>query len=149
MSQPASIPSLTDRLRSAGYRLTPARLAVLAVVETSHAHLTPGLILDEAKKHDPQIGRATVYRTLELLTELGVLRPIYLGDGGVYFIRAEGGHHHLVCTACGRVIEFDDCAAGEMIQELQERFGFQIDSHLLEFHGRCHACAESPIGAGG
>jgi len=139
---------LTARLRAAGYRLTPARLAVLAVIETSHAHLTPSLILDEAKVHAPQIGRATVYRTLELLTELGVLRPIYLGDGGVYFIRAEGGHHHLVCTGCGQVIEFDECAAGEMIQELQERFGFQIDSHLLEFHGRCQECTRTPASRG-
>ncbi|MBI3960006.1 MAG: transcriptional repressor [Chloroflexi bacterium] len=140
---------LTTRLRAAGYRLTPARLAVLAVVETSHAHLTPALVLDEAKTHAPQIGRATVYRTLELLTELGVLRPIYLGDGGVYFIRAEGGHHHLVCTGCGQMVEFDECMAEEMIHDLQERFGFQIDSHLLEFHGRCPACAVYPVGAAG
>lgn len=128
------------RLSRAGYRLTPARLAVLAVIETSHAHLTPGLVLEEARTHAPRIGRATVYRALELLTELGVLRPIYLGDGGVYFIRAQGGHHHLVCTGCGQVVEFDECMAGEMIHYLQERFGFQIDSHLLEFYGRCAAC---------
>lgn len=135
--------SLTTRLAAAGYRLTPARLAVLAVIETSHAHLTPGLLLEEARTRAPAIGRATVYRTLELLTELGVLRPIYLGDGGVYFIRAEGGHHHLVCTGCGQVVEFEECMAGEMIHDLQRRFGFQIDSHLLEFHGRCAACVQS------
>ncbi len=144
MNKPSVSAQLTERLSAAGYRLTSARLAVLAVVETSHAHLTPGLVLDEAKSHAPGLGRATVYRTLELLTELGILRPIYLGDGGVYFIRAEGGHHHLVCSGCGQVVEFDECMAGEMVQELQERFGYQIDSHLLEFHGRCTVCQESP-----
>ncbi len=140
MSLSTTTQQLADRLRQEGYKLTPARLAVLAVIDDEHAHLNPVDVLDEARKVYPKLGRATVYRTLELLTELGILRPIYMGETTPRFIRAEGGHHHLVCNECGKIVEFDECVAGEMIQALREEFGFKVDSHLLEFYGRCQAC---------
>jgi Fur family ferric uptake transcriptional regulator len=133
---------LADRLRSAGYKLTPARLAVLQVVEGEHLHLNTQEIMDRAAQICPGLGRATVYRTLELLTELGILRPIYLDESSPHFIRAEGGHHHLVCSDCGEIVEFDDCVASELTHALEEKFGFTIESHLLEFIGRCPRCQE-------
>jgi Fur family transcriptional regulator, ferric uptake regulator len=134
---------LVERLRTAGYKITPARLAVLQVIEEEGEHLNPGEILARGRHIYPQLGRATVYRTLETLTKLGIVRPIYLGEGAPSFIRAEGGHHHLVCADCGIVVEFEECMAGELADELQSRFGFQIRSHLLEFYGRCAHCLES------
>lgn len=134
---------MVERLRAAGYKITPARRAVLAVLAQDHAHLNPAEVLDRAKAIYPAIGRATVYRTLELLTELGVLRPIYGGDSALSFIHAEGGHHHLVCGECGAMFEFEECVADEISQSLEERFGFRIQSHLLEFYGQCAACSES------
>lgn len=135
-----STQELAERLRQAGYKLTPARLAVLQVIDDEHAHLNPVDVLEQARQVYPKLGRATVYRTLELLTELGILRPIYMGETTPRFIRAEGGHHHLVCNDCGKVVEFDECVAGQMIQALREEFRFEIDSHLLEFYGRCQSC---------
>ena len=132
--------SFTERLRDAGYKITPPRLAVLQVIEQEGEHLDPAQILRRAQRIHPAIGRATVYRTLELLTELNIVRPIYVGEHGPTYIRAEGGHHHLVCSTCGVVVDFDQCMAGEMMRELSERFGFQIQSHLLEFYGRCAQC---------
>ena len=132
--------SLQARLRGAGYKLTPARLAVLQVIEGKHEHLNPAQILAQARTVHPRIGRATVYRTLDLLTQLGVVRPIYVGETGPLYIRTRGGHHHMVCSDCGRIIDFDDCVAGEMIEDLRERYGFEITSHLLEFYGTCAAC---------
>lgn len=134
--------ALLQQLRSAGYKVTPARQAVLQVMEQEGAHLDPAEILLQAQKIYPAIGRATVYRTLELLTQLNIVRPIYVGEHGPTYIRTEGGHHHLVCSSCGIVIDFDQCVADEMAAELAERFGFQIQSHLLEFYGHCSACQQ-------
>ena len=131
---------IIDRLRAAGHKITPPRLAVLEVIEQEGEHLNPAEILTRAQAIYPALGRATVYRTLELLTQLGIVRPIYVGEHGPTYIRAEGGHHHLVCSTCGIVIDFDQCAAEQMTQELSERFGFQIKSHLLEFYGLCEHC---------
>lgn len=133
---------IIDRLRAAGHKITPPRLAVLEVIEQEGEHLNPAEILTRAQAIYPALGRATVYRTLELLTQLGIVRPIYVGEYGPTYIRAEGGHHHLVCSTCGIVIDFDQCAAEQMTQELSERFGFQIKSHLLEFYGLCERCQD-------
>ncbi len=134
---------LVERLRNAGYKITPPRLAVLQVIEQEGGHLDPAQILRRAQAIHPAIGRATVYRTLELLTQLNIVRPIYVGEHGPTYIRAEGGHHHLVCSTCGIVVDFDQCVAGEMTRELTDRFGFQIQSHLLEFYGLCAKCQPS------
>lgn len=131
------------RLREAGYKITPPRLAVLEVIQREGEHLNPQEILEQAQAIHPQTGRATVYRTLELLTNLGIVRPIYVGDSGPTYIRAEGGHHHLVCSCCGRVVDFEQCVADSMERELEERFGFRIQSHLLEFYGLCADCNKS------
>jgi Fur family transcriptional regulator, ferric uptake regulator len=129
-----------DRLRRAGYKITPPRLAVIQVIERDGEHLNSGEILRRAKLIHPGVGRATVYRTLELLTQLNLIRPIYVGENGPTYIWAEGGHHHLVCSACGKVVDFEQCVADQMVQDLTERFGFQINSHLLEFYGLCVSC---------
>ena len=98
---------LVLRLRNAGYKITPPRRAVIEVVLSEGEHLNPNEILHRAQTLYPQTGRATVYRTLELLTTLGIVRPIYVGEHGPIYIRAEGGHHHLVCSRCGVVTDFD------------------------------------------
>ena len=131
---------LIDRLRGAGYKITPPRMAVLQVIEQEGEHLNPAEILTRAQAIYPAIGRATVYRTLEMLTAIGVIRPIYVGEHGPTYIHTEGGHHHLVCSVCGVVIDFEQCMADQMTQELSDRFGFQIKSHLLEFYGLCADC---------
>ncbi len=133
-------PELTARLRAAGYKITPPRLAVLEVILNQNEHLNPAEILQRARAVYPGVGRASIYRTLELLTQLRIVRPIYLGENGPIYIRAEGGHHHLVCSHCSVVIDFDQCSADELANELSTRFGFTIQSHLLEFYGLCAAC---------
>jgi Fur family ferric uptake transcriptional regulator len=134
---------LVLRLRNAGYKITPPRRAVIEVVLCEGEHLDPNQILQRAQTIYPHTGRATVYRTLELLTTLGIVRPIYVGEHGPTYIRAEGGHHHLVCSQCGAVTDFDQCVADSMERELEARFGFQIRSHLLEFYGYCARCRQS------
>ena len=135
-------PILLDELRGAGYKITPARVAVLEVIQQEGEHLHPAEILAKAKLRYPALGRATVYRTLELLTQLGIVRPIYVGEAGPTYIRSSGGHHHLVCSRCGMVQDFDHCSSDEIARELSEEFDFQISSHLLEFYGLCARCRE-------
>ena len=131
---------LARRMQSAGYKLTPPRLAVLQVMEESHEHLSHAEILARGHVLYPALGRATVYRTLDLLAGLGVVRPIYLGDQSACFCRADGAHHHLICSACGTIIEFEQCIIDELQQSLSEQLHFQIKGHLLEFYGLCDRC---------
>jgi len=133
-------PALLKRLRNAGYKITPARVAVLETIEQEGEHLHPAEILATAKQRYPGLGRATVYRTLELLTQLGIVRPIYVGEEGPTYIRSRGGHHHLVCSRCGLIQDFDSCSSDEIADELATRFNFEISSHLLEFYGLCANC---------
>lgn len=132
--------SLVEQLRDAGYRMTEPRRAVIQVLEEAGQHLSPAEILQRGQAIYPDLSRATVYRTVDLLTELGILRPIYLGQGGLRVARVEGGHHHLICLACGSAISFDECPLEDVKQALAQRFGFQIRSHMLELYGLCEDC---------
>jgi len=136
----STICGLAQQLKSAGYKLTLPRLAVVKVLETCPEHLSHNQILIEGQKIYPKLSRATVYRTMELLVELSLLRPLYLHDPTQRFVSATGGHHHLVCTNCGTTIEFDYCSADQLTQELSTKYEFQIQSHLLEFQGVCRDC---------
>ena len=136
----SSISGLAQQLKQAGYKLTRPRRAVIEVLETYPEHLSHNQILQEGRKICPQLSRATVYRTVELLVALNLIRPFYLNDPTQRFVSALGGHHHLVCSGCGIILEFDHCTIEQLAQELSEKHRFRIHSHLLEFHGRCEAC---------
>ena len=103
----STICDLAQKLKSAGYKLTLPRLAVIEVLESQPEHLNHNQILVEAQKIYPKVSRATVYRTLELLVELNLVRPLYLNDPTQRFVSAAGGHHHLICSVCGVIIEFE------------------------------------------
>jgi Fe2+ or Zn2+ uptake regulation protein len=131
--------NLTQQLKTAGYKLTPARLAVIEVLMTSE-HPNHQQILEEGQKIYPKLSQATVYRTMELLVQLRLVRPLYLNDPTQRFVSGLGGHHHLVCSGCGQIFEFDHCTVDKLATELSEKYDFQILSHLLEFHGLCQGC---------
>ena len=130
------------RLRDAGYKLTKARLTVLQVIERNHGHVTSADVLEQVNAEDASIGRASVFRTLDLLTRLGIIRPTYIDTSMTpnYVLLPDGHHHHIICTNCNRVIEFDDCCLDEMKAELEARLNVQLQGHLLEFYGLCEAC---------
>jgi Fur family transcriptional regulator, ferric uptake regulator len=128
-------------LQGQGHRLTPARRTILEVLIRSGGHLSADDLADLVRQDRPGIGRMTVYRTLDLLNELGLIRPVYQGTGAAHYVLMDNGHHHhLVCSTCDRVIEFDDCVLEEMAERLGGRFNFQVRGHLLEFYGLCEAC---------
>ncbi len=134
-----------QRLRDAGYKITNARLTVLTVLQASGGHLTSAEILEQVDARDPSIGRASVFRTLELLADLAIIRPTYTGSRApTYVLLSEEGHHaHIICPACNSVIELEDCCLQDLIAELEARYGISMTGHLLEFYGKCRACSQS------
>ncbi len=132
-----------QRLREAGYKLTNARLTVLAALEEGDGHITSTEVLERVNHRDPAIGRASVFRTLDLFTQLSIVRPTYI-DSSVtptYVLMPGGHHHHIICTNCNRVIEFEDCGLDKLRRELEQRYGVHLTGHLLEFYGLCEDCA--------
>ncbi len=128
-------------LQQKGCRLTEPRRALVEVLAEEPHHLNHTEILERARSKYPDIGRATVYRTLELLVELGLLQVTFLGDATQRFIVPVGGHHHhLVCNQCGDVVELDECHFGSALERVSQQTGFAIDSHLVELFGTCSAC---------
>ena len=130
------------RLREAGHKLTNARLTVLNVLENNDGHLTSAEVLEQVDKIDSSIGRASVFRTLDLLTSLSIIRPTYMNSSmtPTYVLMPDGHHHHIVCTNCNRIIEFENCGLGTIAAELEERLHVKLTGHLLEFYGLCDKC---------
>jgi len=130
------------KLRQRGYKLTPQRKAVLKTIMHSQNHLTPVEIYDRVKQEHPGIGLVTVYRTIGLLTELGLICEVHTGDSSrSYLIRRDSGHHHhLICSGCGAVVDFTACDLEELEQRLYRETGFEVEGHLLELYGYCPDC---------
>ena len=131
-----------ERLRDAGHKLTQARLTVLKVLEQHNGHMTSTQVLDEVNHVAPEIGRASVFRALDLFTRLSIIRPTYIDSSTTptYVMLPGGHHHHFICTHCSRVIEFDDCRLGQLANELENKLHVQLTGHLLEFYGLCDRC---------
>ncbi|MEU3448643.1 transcriptional repressor [Streptomyces thermolilacinus] len=136
-------------LRQRGYRLTPQRQLVLEAVDALE-HATPDDILTEVRKTASGVNISTVYRTLELLEELGLVSHAHLGHGAPTYHLADRHHHlHLVCRDCGDVIEADVAVAAEFTRTLLDGFGFDTDMKHFAIYGRCRACTEARAEAPG
>lgn len=131
-----------QRLRDAGYKLTNARLTVLDALEAGDGHVTSTELLERVSQRDPSIGRASVFRTLDLFTRLNLIRPTYIESSvtPTYVLMPGGHHHHIICTNCNRVIEFEECGLESLRQELERRLHVHLTGHLLEFYGVCDDC---------
>lgn len=137
MSSPATV----QRLRTAGERVTPQRLAIAEALVDAGSQLTAQELYKRVRRRHPSIGRATIFRTLEALVASGVARRLEQ-EGHVYgyvACRAEH-HHHLSCTACGRVVEIGEAYIRSLADRLSAELGFEIDDARLDFYGRCADC---------
>ena len=132
-------------LKQHGYKLTPQRRAVLDAIAHIQEHLTPGAIYEKVNQQHPGIGLVTIYRTLDILAKLGLLCKVHTeGDCRSYLMRRPSEHHHhLICSGCGRVVDFTNCELSELEQRLSQEAGFEMVGHLLEFHGRCLDCQDT------
>ncbi|MDX2163578.1 MAG: Fur family transcriptional regulator [bacterium] len=139
--------SRAERLRQSGYKLTHARLTVLRVLEESGGHITSAELVEQVAQTDSSIGRASVFRALDLFTRLSLLRPTYIGTSATptYVLLPDGHHHHIICTRCSQVIEFDDCGLTPLKEMLEARLDVRLSGHLLEFYGLCTGCKDAPL----
>jgi Fur family ferric uptake transcriptional regulator len=127
-------------LRQRGYRLTPQRQLVLEAVDTLE-HASPDEILTEVRRTATGVNISTVYRTLELLEELGLVSHAHLGHGAPTYHLADRHHHmHLVCRDCETVIEAEVSVAGALTDQLRATFGFETDMKHFAIFGRCADC---------
>ena len=132
---------MLDALDRAGVRLTGPRRKLAALIERREGHFTAADLLKDAGRRRMGIGRATVFRLLELLSEQGLVERIDLPDGTHAYIPGEPTHHHhLVCLNCGATTDVDDCGIEAVTREAARRSGFKIEQHRLELFGRCPDC---------
>lgn len=134
-------PTLIAELRSRGFRLTPQREMVVKTIAHAGRHVTAEEIFEQVRVHTQAINLATVYRTLDLLVELGMASRADLGDGRVIYASLDHGPHcHLVCRRCGTEIE----AVCDLLVPLEEQFralyGFAADLRHLALPGLCAGC---------
>ena len=134
---------LAARLHSLGYRLTPQRQLVLQAVERL-GHATPDEILSEVQKHASAVNVSTVYRTLEVLEELGLERHTHLSDRApTYHSVTDHEHFHLACRNCHRVVSVDPEVAAPLAEALRQQHGFVVDVGHLAVFGECVECETS------
>jgi Fur family transcriptional regulator, ferric uptake regulator len=139
------IERIKEALHDARYKLTPQReVTVRVLLENESSHLSAEDVFMKVKDKYPEIGLATVYRTLELLNELNVLDKVNFGDGvSRYDLRKEGAqhfHHHLICIHCGSVEEVEEDLLTDVEKIVTRDFDFDIIDHRLTFHGICKLC---------
>lgn len=137
-----NIEQIEHKLAEQGHRPTTARHEVVKALLDSAGHLTADGLFEQMREAGSTVGRMTVFRTLDLLAEIGIVRPTYQGSGAAHFVLLEEGHHHhLVCMQCSSTVEFEDCSlADDLSQQLAKRFKFKIEGHLLEIYGLCETC---------
>jgi len=132
---------MVTALDQAGVRLTEPRRRLAELIERRRGHFTAADLLADAKRRRLGIGRATVFRILELLADQGLVERLELPDGRHAYIPCERSHHHhLVCLECGRSADVGDCGIETVTTEAARRSGFLITEHRLELFGRCPTC---------
>jgi Fur family ferric uptake transcriptional regulator len=128
-------------LRHRGQRMTPQRQLILEAIETMQGHISAEAVHARVTQRFPQVNISTVYRTLELLQELGYVTHTHFGDGVAYHRAEEGVHQHLVCRHCGAEQELDVQVLEPLGQELLEKYGFTADLAHFAIEGTCRACS--------
>jgi Fur family ferric uptake transcriptional regulator len=138
-------PDLRGELHSRGLRWTPQRRLILEVLGSTRGHVTGSEILDRCRQRDPETTPSTVYRTLDVLEELGYVHHSHGADGREeYHVLPETEHAHLTCDRCGASWEIDPVEARELVAGLETAHGFIVNIAHLTIAGRCQACTEQP-----
>lgn len=139
------------KIKGCGHRITAGREAIIQVLSETNDHLSAEDVYERIHDKYPNVGLTTVYRTLDMLVNRGLVFKFDFGDGRARYELSEGPkgahhHHHLVCTDCKRVIDYTDFIDEELEllrrteKELSEKYTFKIDHHLIQFYGICQEC---------
>lgn len=139
-----------DQLRTKGYRVTEERLHLFREIYSQHGHIDAEALLASIQERGLKISRATLYRNLDLLAEFGFVKKYRLGGNRYLYEHVHEGqrHDHLVCTQCGRVVEFVSPGIDALQREICRAHGFDPQEHTLQIHGVCLECKDSSDGSG-
>jgi Fe2+ or Zn2+ uptake regulation protein len=134
------------QLRQNAHKVTPQRILIINTINSSKELLTPTELYEKVHKIDPEIGEVTVYRTLNILSELGLICMIHTGENTHSYISRPLEHHgHIICTECGKVSDFSNCNLSDLQNKLEDETGFDIQEHRLDFYGKCDLCKNKKI----
>ncbi|HCP22651.1 MAG TPA: transcriptional repressor, partial [Dehalococcoidia bacterium] len=127
---------LLDSLEEQGYRSTMPRRAVAQAIANQDKHFTA----EDLREQLPSLGRATIFRSLKLLVETGVLCRVLLEDGDLHYqLSHQGHHHHLLCVECGASQDLLGCDIEAVLKQTSASHGFELSGHWLEVYGRCRS----------
>jgi len=130
----------------AGYRLTEPRREVARLIAAREGHFTAADLIDDARIRRLGIGRATIFRALDLFTELNLLERLDLPNGEHAYVPCQTSHHHhVVCMVCGRTRQVDDLGLQAAFDEIERHTGYSVEAHRLELYGRCPRCRSHTI----
>lgn len=133
--------SVGAALGRAGYRATAARHAVIGLIARREGHFSAADLVDDARTLGLGIGRATIFRTLDVLAGLGAVERLDLPSGEHAYVACDAvHHHHVVCSSCGRSSDADDAGLRAIVRDIERQTGYRIDDHRLELFGLCPAC---------
>ncbi len=123
-------------------RDTAPRRAIMQLIAARDGHFTANDLIEDARSRAVSVGRATVFRTLDLLTDQGSLERLDLPSGEHAYVACapRQHHHHVICSRCGASVEVVDSGLQDVVHEIGSLSGYRIDSHRLELYGLCPAC---------
>ncbi len=139
---------LKEKLKETGFKITPQRRAIIEILlKNDSEHLSSEEIYDLVRIDCPEIGLATVYRTMQLLDEIGTISKLNLDDGCIrYELNLDDEdthhHHHLICKSCGKIIEVKEDLLDNIENEIQSLYKFNILNHDVKFYGMCENCSK-------
>jgi Fur family transcriptional regulator, ferric uptake regulator len=135
--------TFVNALDKAGYRLTRPRRQLADLVANKDGHFTAADLEAAARGNRLGVGRATIFRALDLFVELGLVERLDLPSGDHAYVRCEPAHHHhVICSGCGRSVDVEDCGMGRVAREVARQTGFRIDAHRLQLYGLCPDCSQ-------
>lgn len=138
---------MVSLLNSGGYRLTGQRLLILEILQSFSGSFSALELEKKVMKKDPSVGRATLFRALDLFLEKGILEKIHRESGDdVYIVGSSGHHHHLICRVCGLIRDIESCPFEEDLISIVKKEGFSDTLHRVEIEGVCRACQKKQKG---
>jgi len=141
--EPIDIDAFKRMIRQMGLKVTKQRLHILEVMSKGRAHLTVQELYEELQKTYPQVGFATVYRFLKNMTEHSLVTEVRMGGFPARYELTPNQHHdHLNCTACGKIVEFENETIEELQIKVAKKFKFKLTGHVMELYGLCQDCQE-------
>jgi Fur family ferric uptake transcriptional regulator len=138
---------MVSLLNLGGYRLTGQRLLILEILQSFSGSFSALELEKKVMKKDPSVGRATLFRALDLFLEKGILEKIHRESGDdVYIVGSSGHHHHLICRVCGLIRDIESCPFEEDLISIVQKEGFSDTLHRVEIEGVCRPCQKKQKG---